>query len=183
MAQDQSPPTLVTEPTARMIESVVAYILWLMDRDRKSTGLKSLQGKIWEEGYRQGTLKGRVFSDVPVALKLWQKANLKTSIFSSGSVLAQKLLFAHTEFGDLTRFLHSYFDTTTGAKSAVQSYSRISAKLELTPAQVLFISDTERELDAASTAEMSTLLCLRPGNPQHSGDHTHSMIKSFDEIT
>ncbi|SRR6266542_38144 len=181
-AQDETQPALVAGSRASLIDSITAYIFWLMDRDRKSTGLKSLQGKIWEEGYKQGTLVGQVFPDVPIALNLWQQINLKSSIFSSGSVLAQKLLFAHTEFGDLTPFLYSYYDTTTGAKSAVESYSLIATTLELAPSQVLFISDTEAELAAARESQMSTLLCLRPGNRRRSADNTHSRITSFDEI-
>src|SRR3954469_21741436 len=42
-------------PTSE-IRSAEAYVHWLMDRDRKSTGLKSLQGRIWEEGYYGGEL-------------------------------------------------------------------------------------------------------------------------------
>src|SRR5215213_6374939 len=33
------------------IESIAAYVEWLISLDRKSTGLKSLQGKIWRKGY------------------------------------------------------------------------------------------------------------------------------------
>jgi enolase-phosphatase E1 len=43
-----------------------------MDRDRKSTGLKSLQGKIWEQGYVDGTLKSQIFADVAPALEHWR---------------------------------------------------------------------------------------------------------------
>src|SRR5687767_11425478 len=85
-------------------ESIADYIDWLIDRDRKSTGLKSLQGKIWREGYVNGTLKAQVFDDVRPAFERWQQTGLQISIFSSGSVLAQQLLFAHTNDGDLTPF-------------------------------------------------------------------------------
>ena len=58
-----------------------------MDRDRKSPGLKMLQGHIWEHGYRAGVLKGEVFSDVPPALPRWREARLDVAIYSSGSEL------------------------------------------------------------------------------------------------
>src|SRR5262245_38251670 len=41
------------------------YARYLMGLDRKSTGLKALQGIIWEEGYRSAEIKGHVFEDVP----------------------------------------------------------------------------------------------------------------------
>jgi len=183
IAQGRTPPSLVGEPVSASIASLAAYVYWLMERDRKSTGLKSLQGKIWQQGYRDGTLKSQVFADVPPALARWHEANRKTSIFSSGSVLAQKLLFAHTEAGDLTGFIHSYFDTATGPKTAPESYRRIARTLELPLPQILFISDVTEELDAAGTTGMYTRLCARPGNHPQPSDNQHQTIKSFDEMT
>ena len=104
-----------------------------MDRDRKSTGLKSLQGKIWEEGYRAGDLKGEVYPDVLPALERWRRAGIDIAIFSSGSVQAQRSLFRSTAEGDLTRFIRAYFDTTTGPKREPESYARIAAALESSP--------------------------------------------------
>ncbi len=182
VAQRLAPPSWPDGPPVAQVSSIVAYFHWLMDRDRKSTGLKSLQGKIWHQGYLDGALKGRVFPDVPPALERWHRKNLSMSIFSSGSVLAQKLLFANTDAGDLTKFLHGYFDTTTGAKSAEASYRQIAAELRLPPLQVLFVSDESTELDAAKSAGMQTALCVRPGNRRQPPDHGHLNIKNFDEI-
>ena len=39
------------DPPKAAVESVVANVLWQMDQDRKTTGLKALQGKIWKFGY------------------------------------------------------------------------------------------------------------------------------------
>jgi enolase-phosphatase E1 len=139
----------------------VSYAHWLMDRDRKSTGLKSLQGKIWEQGYRSGELRGEVYPDVPVAFERWRKQGMRISIYSSGSVLAQKLLFAHSTAGDLTRFLDAHFDTTTGPKRETGSYLKIAAALSLAPSTIVFFSDVPAELDAALEAGMKTSLCWR----------------------
>jgi enolase-phosphatase E1 len=182
LLQHLNPPPIVGGPVAETIASFVAYLHWLMDRDRKSTGLKALQGRIWRQGYADGELQSQVFPDVPPALEHWHQTGLRLSIFSSGSILAQKLLFAHTSSGDLTRFLDSYFDTTTGSKSAPASYSDIAAALQLGPAEALFISDVIAELDAARTAGMKTLLCIRPGNHTQVSTHTHPAIRSFAEI-
>lgn len=143
----------------------LAYVHWLMDQDRKSTALKTLQGRIWQEGYRKGDLHGEVFPDVPVALERWNQGGLDVRIYSSGSILAQQLLFSTTRYGDLTRFLKGYFDTTTGPKTEAASYSSIAATFDLTAVQVLFFSDVTRELDAATAAGMQVRLSLRSGNP------------------
>jgi enolase-phosphatase E1 len=160
--------------------SALAYLLWLMDRDRKSTALKSLQGKIWEAGYLSGELRGLVYADVRPAFARWRAQNKDICIFSSGSVLAQKLLFANSTHGDLTPFLRAYFDTSTGPKQDQQSYRRIATALRLPPREILFLSDVVQELDAARRAGIETLLCLRPGATAP-GSVTHPIIHSFDE--
>jgi enolase-phosphatase E1 len=179
--QNLRPPALVTGSRETEIDSLVRYVDWLIERDRKSTGLKSLQGKMWRKGYLDGILKAPLFTDVAPALERWHREGLKISIFSSGSVLAQKLLFAHTQAGDLTNLIDRYFDTTTGSKTDADSYRRIAASLGLPAEQVLFISDVVRELDAAGTAGMKTLLSVRPGNPGQP-IQTHQTIQSFDSI-
>ncbi len=169
-------------PRDAEIDSLVEYVSWLIDRDRKSTGLKSLQGKIWKQGYIDGTLKAPLFPDVAPALERWHHAGLKISIFSSGSSLAQRLLFAHTEAGDLTGLIENYFDTMVGSKTDDASYRRIASALHLPPQDILFISDVVGELDAADTAGMQTLLCVRPGNHAQPSAERHQKIRDFDEI-
>jgi enolase-phosphatase E1 len=158
------------------------YVYWLMDQDRKSTALKALQGRIWQEGYRSGELRGEVFPDVPVALERWFRAGIDICIYSSGSILAQQLLFSTTRYGDLTRFLKGYFDTTTGPKTDPSSYAAIASTFRLpSSSEILFISDVTRELDAASAAGFEVLLSLRPGNhPQP--QNAYPSISSFSEI-
>jgi len=159
----------------------VAYVHWLMDQDRKSTALKNLQGKIWLTGYQQGALHGEVFKDVPLAFERWHEAGIDVRIYSSGSKLAQRLLFSTTNFGDLTKFLNGYFDTTTGPKIEAESYAVIGRAFGCKPEEVLFVSDVVKELDGARSAGMQTALCIRPGNhPQLPG--THRVVSSFEEI-
>ena len=93
-----------------------------------------------------------MYPDVPPALARWSRQGKIICIFSSGSVLAQKLLFGSTAAGDLTRFLRAYFDTTTGPKNAPESYLRIAEALALEAPNILFISDIAKELDAARDA-------------------------------
>jgi enolase-phosphatase E1 len=163
------------------LASAAAHALWLMDRDSKCSALKSLQGKIWQEGYRAGELRGEVYPDVPAALARWSAKGQIICIFSSGSVLAQKLLFGSTAAGDLNRFIHGNFDTTVGSKHMPESYARIAETLALAPANILFISDVAKELDAAHEAGMQTALCERSELAERNVT-TRRVIHSFEEI-
>jgi enolase-phosphatase E1 len=162
--------------------TVVDYVHALMDRDRKSGPLKALQGRIWEQGYRDGELKGEVYPDVPTAFARWTADGLRIGIFSSGSVLAQQLLFANSTAGDLSRFLSCHFDTGVGAKGEAGSYRRIVETLGVAAARILFVSDVVKELDAAREAGLRTLLCVRPPASVPTSN-AYDRVKSFDTIT
>ena len=162
--------------------AVEAYLVWLMDNDRKVPALKSIQGKIWEEGYRSGALKGQVFDDVPPFLRECRDRRIETRIFSSGSVLAQRLLFANSEAGDLSTLLGGYYDTGVGPKSAPESYVRIASDWGLPASVLVFVSDVAAELDAAFAAGLGTRLCIRPGNP-HQPPSPHATLHGFGELT
>jgi enolase-phosphatase E1 len=155
--------------------------LWLMDRDRKSTALKSLQGKIWKAGFESGELKGTLFGDVPAALGRWSKAT-RVAIYSSGSVEAQQLLFRYSSFGDLTALISGYFDTRVGAKRDCASYAAIAAATGVAPGEILFFSDVVAELDAAREAGCGTRFVVRPGNAPVDDVHGHARIEHFDSV-
>ena len=167
---------------AESIDSLVTYVNWLIDRDRKSSALKSLQGKTWEQGYCDGSLKAPLFDDVVPNLRRLRANQLSVAIFSSGSVFAQKLLFAHTETGDHMNLIDAYFDTGVGSKIDPESYRKIAECLELLPEKAIFVSDVVNELNAASKIGMETLLCVRPGNPPQLGGERFRQVKTFSEI-
>ena len=164
---------------AEDVAAAAAYAAWLMDHDRKSTALKALQGRIWAAGYASGTLRSHLYPDVRPALERWRAEGLRIAIFSSGSVLAQRLLFGHTAHGDLTPLIDGFFDTTTGPKRDEQSYGRIAGALSVAPSSVLFVSDVREELDAARAAGLRTALCVRDGAPPANG---HPVVRTFDEV-
>ena len=175
----EQPPQIENEVS---LDAVVAYVNWLIDRDRKSPALKSLQGKIWDQGYRDGTLKAPLFDDVVPNLRRLRTQGLGIAIFSSGSVFAQKLLFAHTQTGDHTDLIDKYFDTGVGSKVSSTSYHSIAKNLGLLPQEIVFVSDVTNELEAARQAGMATLLCLRPGNQPQSASEQFQGIRGFSEI-
>jgi len=170
------------QPDAGDRPSLVEVIESLMDHDRKSTPLKELQGLIWQEGYQRKELSGEVFPDVPAAFERWSGAGIGLGIFSSGSVLAQQLLFQHSTAGDLTIWLRWHFDTTVGSKRDVASYRRIGEVMAIPAGAILFVSDVIEELDAARAAGMQTRLSERPGNSPVAAGHTHVVVERFDDL-
>lgn len=143
-------------------EAVAQLIRWI-DEDRKVTPLKALQGLVWEAGYRNGDYQGHVYEDAVRQLRDWQARGLSLYVYSSGSVLAQKLLFGHTPFGDLNPLFSGYFDTTVGGKREMESYRRIAGEIGLPADAILFLSDIREELDAAAAAGMKTCWLVRDG--------------------
>jgi enolase-phosphatase E1 len=177
IAQDAGDPSLAGD-RGRLASEVIR----LMDADSKATGLKELQGLIWREGFRAGTLQAHVFADVPEALDRWTAAGAVVGIYSSGSVTAQKLFFGHTEAGDLLPYLRGHFDTTMGPKRERGSYAAIVQTLGRRPAEVLFLSDVAAELDAARDAGLATGLVLRPGNAPVADANGHPAVTSLAEV-
>ena len=162
-------------------EQIVPQLLRWIDEDRKVTALKSLQGLIWEHGYKNGDYQGHMYPDAVTQLRQWHEAGIRLYVYSSGSVYAQKLLFAHTAFGDLTPLFAGYFDTHIGHKREPQAYAAISTELQLPAEEILFLSDIKEELDAARQAGMRTVWLVRDGEPGPQAAHTQ--VSSFDAIS
>lgn len=179
--QRHEPPAWIEDSAALELESATRYVYWLMDQDRKSTALKALQGKIWKDGYLSGQLRSQVYPDVGPAFMRWKEQQRSIHIFSSGSILAQKLLFSYTTDGNLTGYISDYFDTTTGAKTHPGSYASISEKIDVPVAEILFVSDINAELDAALESGMQTAICVRQetGTTENS---IHRIVRTFEVI-
>lgn len=154
-------------------------LLGYMDEDRKSTGLKALQGMIWRDGYVNGSFTGHLYPDVLPALQAWQQQGMALYVYSSGSVAAQKLLFGYSDEGDITGLFSGYFDTHVGAKREVQSYRNIAAALNLAGEELLFLSDIHQELDAAAQAGWQTLQLIRG---EADSESRHRQVTHFTQI-
>ncbi len=164
------------------VPSLCVDVFALMDGDVKATGLKQLQGLVWQAGFKSGELQSQVYEDVPVALTAWNAAKLDVRIYSSGSIQAQKLFFSHTTRGNLLKQFRGHYDTTTGPKKEAASYANIALEFALPAEQILFLSDVVAELDAAKAAGLKTGLVKRPGNAPVEDGHGHEEITSFKEI-
>ncbi len=162
------------------IEQLIIQLIQWIDEDKKVTPLKSLQGLIWEAGYQKGDFKGHVYQDAVDNLQLWKSKGLSLYIYSSGSVYAQKLLFGHTQYGDLNPLFSGYFDTHIGGKRESSSYAKIADQIGLPAGQLLFLSDIKEELDAAKPVGMQTIWLTREGITDL--DAEHQQVLSFDAI-
>lgn len=153
-----------------------------MDVDAKVTPLKALQGLIWNAGYADGSLQGELYPDVATSLRRWVRGGLKLYVYSSGSVAAQKLLFGHSVDGDLTGLFSGFFDTNVGHKREMESYDRLCIGINVPPAEVLFLSDIEAELDAASSAGLRTCQLVRPQDGTVPSER-HRTVGDFPGVT
>ncbi|WP_064749677.1 acireductone synthase [Lysobacter antibioticus] len=166
--------------------TVVEVLQGWIDQDRKHTALKALQGMIWADGYRSADFTSHMYPDAAPALRRWKDAGLRLYVYSSGSVPAQRLLFGHSDAGDLTELFSGWFDTEVGGKRERDSYARIVESIGLPADEILFLSDVVEELDAARDAGVGTVLVdRREDYPQpREGDatHGHTRVESFAQI-
>jgi enolase-phosphatase E1 len=160
-------------------EAVAQLVRWI-DEDKKITPLKALQGMIWETGYQNGDFQGHVYEDAVRQLRRWKQQGIALYVFSSGSVHAQKLLFGHSDFGDLTPLFSGYFDTAIGAKRETAAYQHIAERIGLPPSEILFLSDIREELDAAQVVGLHTCWLVRDGTPPATS--AHPLARDFDGI-
>lgn len=152
------------EPESALEACQQRLIQW-MDADAKLTGLKTLQGLIWDSGFQSGELRSHVYPDVLPAIQRWRKQGLDVRIYSSGSIAAQKLFFGHVaEHGNVLNLFSGHYDTTFGGKREADSYRAVAKDWGLAPAEILFVSDLEPELTAASAAGLHVVASVRPGN-------------------
>jgi enolase-phosphatase E1 len=159
---------------------LIAVLLRWMDDDRKLTPLKTLQGLVWQKGFDTGALCAPVYEDAQRALRHWCEQGIRLYVYSSGSVAAQRLLFSHTEQGDLTPLFSGYFDTTTGSKLEAESFRIIARAIGLPPATALFLSDHTGEIAAAHAAGMQAVWVDRGSFPVSNDEPER--IRSFDQI-
>lgn len=171
------------EPAADEPRVVDALQAWT-DSDAKVTPLKTLQGWIWREGFERGDLTAHFFRDVVPALRAWHDAGIALAVYSSGSVEAQRAWFGHSAEGDLLGLVDAHFDTANaGPKREPASYRKIAAALDRPAEELLFLSDTRAELDAARAAGWRTVGVRRAGEPAFTaGVGDHPTITSFAEI-
>lgn len=172
LAKSEDGETLSTD------EEIIDKLYKWSVEDRKITPLKTLQGVLWDAGYRDGELKGHVYPEVAANLKNWKEQGINLGVFSSGSVAAQKLIFGYSIAGDLTPYFSYYFDTNTGGKREAATYAKIAEELQIDPSEILFLSDISEELEAADSKGYQTVQLARDGMTPS----WKQFVTSFDEL-
>ena len=168
------------------LDNTVSLFQKWIDADKKYKPLKDLQGLIWQQGYAQKDFYGHIYEDAYLKLKEWQE-KYKIYVYSSGSIQAQKLIFGHTEYGDLNHFFSGNFDTGIGAKKDRQSYKNIFNELkkdfsDLKEKEILFLSDNSDELKAAQAIGINVIKLARPQDGI-SADLNYHSISSFSALS
>ena len=148
---------------ARLPQLVDQLQRWI-DEDQKIPALKAIQGFQWQYGYQQGDFTGHLYQDAYDQFQYWRSRQIDLYVYSSGSIKAQKLLFSHSTYGDISDWFAGFFDTGVGKKTDTQSYQRIAAEISQASANILFLSDITAELDAAHQSGMQ-VACLQRSTP------------------
>ncbi|ARN83167.1 acireductone synthase [Methylocystis bryophila] len=140
-----------------------ALLLRWMKQDRKASPLKYLQGRVWREAHEAGALEIEFYADAAEAIRAWAAAGLRLFVYSSQSEEAQRMLLAHTPYGDLTPLFEGFLDTTFGQKIEPGSYRDLVERLALPAGAILLLSGNEEELDAARSEGLATARLMRDG--------------------
>jgi enolase-phosphatase E1 len=163
-------------------EAVVRVLIDWIDRDRKAPPLKELQGLVWAAGYAAGNYRAHIYPDAAAALRRWHAMGIALYVYSSGSVAAQQLLFAHSEAGDLTPVFSGYFDTRVGPKRETSSYTTIARHIGEACGNILFLSDVIEEIDAAGAAGLATVLVCRDVPPPATSRRAVDSFAAIDSL-
>ena len=126
-------PTIVVGSKQQVIDSVSRNVKWQMKEHNMTTEIKQLELLCWLWAYQNNLIKAHIYDDVSPSLHNWKtKAGINIYTFSSGLVLAQKLLFVNTIHGNIHPLIDNFFDSGVGSKKEVESYKLISNKIKKT---------------------------------------------------
>ncbi len=166
-------------------EALIAQLQQWLSEERPVIELQTLVGMVWEQGYAEGQFQSHVYPDVPPQLERWRERDINLYVFGNSSEKAQRLFCRYSTLGDLRLFFAGFFDRRLGARQKPDTYRGMAESIALPPADMLYISDTERELDAAAEAGLHSLRIVRPeefGKGPGEVQSAHARVASFEEI-
>lgn len=152
--------------------------------ERDSGPVAALCHLLWRDAYQAFELAGHVYDDAVATLQSWAEDHRSLFTYSVAPAEAQRLLFAYSEFGDISTLFSGFFDRRIGAKKNTDSYTTIAEALGEAPGALLFISDNGGELDAAKQAGFQTCWIARDDTARAKAEanQTHPNVVSFSEI-
>lgn len=172
-----------TNDLNRIIDSIVSNVVWQMDSKRHNTALKQLQILVWVFGYENNELRGHVYEDVGSSFRRWRGMGIRLFVYSTGMAVAQQLLFSNSTQGNLLNLIENYFDVLVGPKTHSSSFKKIATYyMNVTPNQLLFITDAVEEGRAAKDAGCQVVLVQRPENRRISLNSEFTVVTSLNQI-
>ncbi|MEK6961393.1 MAG: acireductone synthase [Nanoarchaeota archaeon] len=163
-------------------KEVLTFIKAELEKRNFKPDYLSLAGFVNVDGYHNGRLRTEVYPDVPVAFRDWKKNGKGVYTYSNGCGALQEQLFKTSTQGDLTGLIDGYFDSVEiGDKNSPDSYKRISDSIQVAPSDIMFLSDLEKELEAADKAGCQVRQVIRPGNKPVESD-LYKRITSFAQV-
>lgn len=166
-----------------IIESVVANILWQIEKNHKSSEqqLNALYNQMWSEAYNSSHLKTHAFVDVKISFNHWRyRKFIKIYSYASGPPEGQKQFLRSSVEGDLSAFVANCLNSSGGYKYDPNKYKGvISALRETDPKNLLYLTDDPKKARAAIESGMRAIVVLRPGNHKY----TEEDLKDLDRIT
>lgn len=131
---------------------------------------------------QKNSSQGELYEDAVRNLQCWKEKGIRLFTYSSDSVRVQQLLFSQNPFGDLTSLFSGYYDTRVGLKRESSSYEVIASEINERAGDILFLSDSLDELNAARAAGMQTRWLVR-GSKTLDTMALHPQVKDFDAIS
>jgi len=164
-------------------EEIIQYVFGQIDQRNLKPEYLALSGEVNVDGYNSGRIQGDFFSDVPIAFGKWKQNGKEIFVYSNGSEESQIAMFRTATQGDLSKYVSKFFDTAkVGSKYESDSYKKISDEIKTSTAEILFLSDLERELEAADKAECNVKLVIRDGNKPVENPDRYNAVRSLEEI-
>lgn len=109
---------------------------------------------------------------------------IKIFVYSPESTESQKLLFTHSDDGDIIDLFSGFYDATSRSSIESESYKKIAEEIGMPIDEIMYLTDNPKEAAAAVTSGMQCNLVIRKGNAELSEDDKmkYSSITSFSEL-
>ncbi|XP_076442399.1 enolase-phosphatase E1-like [Babylonia areolata] len=166
-------------------KAVAACVQRWVDCKADCAEFRQFRNHVLRHGFECDRFKADVFDDVPPMLRMLSEEGFNLYVYSSGTGEIEKMLFANTPEGDITDVFANFFDEAAmGSKTEKDSYLKIASEIKIDPKNILYLTDTPEEADAAFKAGWRSALVIRPGNADLTDEHlqNYACIEQLDEL-
>lgn len=141
---------------------------------------------VWLDGYERNKLETPVYSDVAIQIQKW-RCDLKIRLYAYSSSWsdATRCFLSKTNHGDLNLLIDGCFDTTLGPSNVTTTYEKVLDSIKQKPENVLFLTKSTSEAQAALKAGISVVLVLTHRRSQDQLNDSNKglpTIRSFNEL-